>query len=1036
MNPEVIKSSYDRESFKKFIKEFIPDFTEDSRPLRLDHANNIASAQKLGNSTDLELSVYELEHTGSSGKRIGLALDAFKLMKNTGVYNALIAFHSKDTDTWRLSLMTSNQELKNGKVISAFSNPRRFSYVLGKSSKTATPHKFLISKGKVSNFEDLINRFSVEIVNHEFYKEIAKLYDDLVGVDETPGIIKYPLKGEASHQFAVRLIGRIVFCWFLREKNSPAGVPLIGKSILSRHASNQNDYYHTILAPLFFEVLNKQVDKRSERFQQEDFGKVPYLNGGLFYPQPDDYYKYDNVTFRSISGIVGVPDDWLRKLFDLLELYHFTVDENTSVDVDLSIDPEMLGRIFENLLARINPETGESVRKSTGSFYTPREIVEYMVDESLLQYLKTSVDVPEEMLKVLITYDLADDKEHEILEDHKKAIVKALSNLKILDPACGSGAFPIGMLQKIVFVLQRVDPEARLWLDEQTKGVPELRRQLLSQSLDYIRKLYTIRKCIFGVDIQPIATEISRLRCFLTLIVDENIDDQSENRGVRVLPNLDFKFVTANSLKKAPGVSDDKPMLLDTFEEELESIVSEYFSAEGLEKAELSHKLRDAIDRKVDENIKFVLNNTGLIKDKRYEDVYNIKNQKVNSALMDEAEAWKSYRNIFNHQLIDFFETRYIFPSVTDGFDIVIANPPYGAKISPIDRKKIFAGMTDRTRKLNPNSAGLFIDVALDRFLSKTGCLTYIVPKSLLYSEKWQLNVNRIIDNTLTLVDVEKAFEDVLLEQVVFVYSSIEKTSSYRAQKFLNENFTRSTYIEKVLAKELRAWICDVSEADVSIVKKFSSNKTFADVSKTKRGIGIQKYLKPAGEVAVIGGKNIARYSVSGEKGFVDETFLKQHKDKIDFLSKPKLVTQDLIAHIQNPAPHIKLTSAIDAKGSFLGLDTVQNTILTDDRYSLELLCGLLNSSFINWYVYKFIYCSAIRTMHLDNYYIGKIPLPEYNADINIKIEELVKELEDEANDDVIRKIDGMIYLLYGLTADEIAIIESSAKVKNEMRQV
>src|SRR5260221_8649188 len=218
----------------------------------------------------------------------------------------------------------------------------------------------------------------------------------------------------------------------------------------------------------------------------------------------------------------------------------------------------MLGRIFENLLAEINPETGESARKSTGSYYTPRVIVDYMVDESLLLYLKNQTQIDEEKLRTVISYDLHDDEEHPLTEDERERIISALERVKILDPACGSGAFPIGALQKIVFILQQTDPEGQLWFKKQIKNTPpELRRvverEFAHKNFDYIRKLGIIRENIYGVDIQPIATEISRLRCFLTLVVEERIQEGLENRGIEPLPNLDFKFVTANTLIGLPG---------------------------------------------------------------------------------------------------------------------------------------------------------------------------------------------------------------------------------------------------------------------------------------------------------------------------------------------------------------------------------------------------------------------------------------------------------------------------------------------------
>ncbi len=662
MNQSFLKSAYSQESIEEFLNSFLPDFQQDIRPLNTSNSKHITSARKLGESPELELAIYEVDHDKSNEKRVGLALEGFRLMKNTGVYNALIIFKSNTANSWRLSLMTTTQELRTGKVVNTFSNPRRYSYILGEDTKTTTPYKFLIHKGTVKDFEDLLSRFSVEVVNNEFYKEVAKLYDELVGTENVSGVLKYPNGGEASHQFAVRLIGRIVFCWFLREKHSPNEIPLVSKSVLSREASNSSDYYHTVLAPLFFQVLNEPIHKRSEKFKTGEFGKIPYLNGGLFAPQDDDYYKFDELLEQSVPGIVGVPDKWIHKLLDLLELYHFTVDENTSVDIDLSIDPEMLGRIFENLLARINPETGETVRKATGSFYTPREVVEFMVDQTLVEYLASSTKIDRDHLKALVSFNLDDDSDYPIDDSQKLEVVRALNSIRILDPACGSGAFPIGVLQKVVFILQQIDPEAKVWFENQIANTsPEVRhlieREFEHKNFDYIRKLGVIRESIFGVDIQPIATEIARLRCFLTLIVDERVDDNEPNRGVYPLPNLDFKFVTANTLIKLGEISAPNSDQTGLFEDEsgineLKRLRDAYFNSHNSERDALKFKFSQA-QNKMLQNI-------------------------INTHMKGLAETTQklSSWDPFSNQSTNWFDPEWMF-GISDGFDVVIGNPPY-----------------------------------------------------------------------------------------------------------------------------------------------------------------------------------------------------------------------------------------------------------------------------------------------------------------------------------------------------------------------
>ena len=306
--------------------------------------------------------------------------------------------------------------------------------------------------------------------------------------------------------------------------------------------------------------------------------------------------------------------------------------------------------------------TGESARKSTGSYYTPRAIVNYMVDESLLLYLKDKTGISEEKLKVIISYDLNDDVEKPITAEEKGEIIDALEKVKILDPACGSGAFPIGALQKIVFILQQADPDGQLWFKKQIMNTtPEVRRvierEFEHKNFDYIRKSGIIRENIYGIDIQPIATEISRLRCFLTLIVDERIQDESENRGIEPLPNLDFKFVTANSLIGLPKIDLSQQTMFDDYQkiDELKQIRDQYFNAYGIEREQLKTEFSD----KQNELINELIAKHDYVGYTKAELTRNLTN-------------WKP----FKHSSTEWFDPEWMF-GLKDGFDIVIANPPY-----------------------------------------------------------------------------------------------------------------------------------------------------------------------------------------------------------------------------------------------------------------------------------------------------------------------------------------------------------------------
>jgi len=677
-----LSEKFNQQEFINWIEKFLPNFSNDHRKVDIPNGlTGVTSISTLGESA-LGVRVFIIEtEKDPSGRKIGLAKESFNLIKNYGTPNALIAYYSKESSKWRLSLLTSTPEWSDGKIITKLSNPKRQSYVLGEDAKVNTPTRFLLKKDAVTDITDLKSRFSLEVVNKEFYKEISESFIKLVGGTTGTGrnqkkyesLLKLPSvtdHSQTSIEFAVRLIGRIIFCWFLREKKGPDGTSLMPKELLSLEAIEKNpDYYHKVLEPIFFEVLNQPAKSRKDLFYGKPYSLIPYLNGGLFSPhKPDDFYERKNGDLQSrFHNTLIIPDSWFVELFKTLETYNFTIDENTSFDEELSIDPEMLGRIFENLLAEINPETGESARKSTGSYYTPRVIVDYMVDESLLLYLKQQTGIEEGKLRAVISYDLTDDNQYPLDEIEKQKTIDALEKIKILDPACGSGAFPIGALQKMVFILQQVDPEGQLWFKKQIQHTsPEIRRVLerefTHKNFDYIRKLGVIRENIYGIDIQPIATEISRLRCFLTLVVDERIDDSLENRGIEPLPNLDFKFVTANSLIGLPSTG--KQVQFGLFEDsegisELKEIRDMFFNASGSEREMLK--------------LQFVQSQNKMFQKLIHEGL------RGHADLTTKLTTWDP----FSHKASDWFDPEWMF-GIKDRFDIVIANPPYGADIDKL----------------------------------------------------------------------------------------------------------------------------------------------------------------------------------------------------------------------------------------------------------------------------------------------------------------------------------------------------------------
>ena len=722
-----LESAYVKEDFIRYLtNELLPDFILDEHKVELDEGSIFSEMNHLGMSFECSTSVFEVVCSEKdSKKRIAITQNAFRILRKHGISNAIIAF-TYETSQWRLSLLTSKLELKDGRIVSKFSNPRRYSYVLGANAKTHTPYKYLIDKGRVASLDELMGRFSVELVNKQFYDEIAKHFTQLVGGERNgtqyPGLLDIYSATKPSvkyQEFAVRLIGRIMFCWFLKEKKSLEGTALIPESMLSKEAvAENNGYYHTTLEPLFFELLNTKARRRKGIFKSEQYSQIPYLNGGLFSPQRDDHYKFSEVVNGGTTGIITIPNEWFASLFEVLESYSFTVDENTAYDVELSIDPEMLGRIFENLLAEINPETGESAKKSTGSFYTPRDIVDYMVDTSLFQYLEQKTSISNDKLNAIISYGQEDDEEFVLNNEEKMKIVDALSALTILDPACGSGAFPIGILQKIVYILQQVDENSKLWVKKQYSSVTsaELRQEIKEKQerglFDYIRKLGVIRESIFGIDIQTIATEIAKLRCFLSLIVEENVEDGEPNRGIQPLPNLDFKFITANSLVKLSTKEEEtQTSLIERTDhiDQLKDIRDQYFGADVEERIEL----RQEFDRVQKE----MLNET-------------IRRVRANQTTAEASDRYRrlSQWNPFDNESTPWFDPEWMFGN--KNFDIIIANPPYIHLEHIKEQSKFYKGLNFSTYEARGDIYALFYEKGVS-LLNDNGILCYIT------SNKW-----------------------------------------------------------------------------------------------------------------------------------------------------------------------------------------------------------------------------------------------------------------------------------------------------------
>ena len=853
------------------------------------------------------------------------------------------------------------------------------------------------------------------------------------------------------------------------------------------YKSDESKYYKAMLQNLFFAMLNspitpegsKELSERHFRNGRGDYDNnklmryesyfknpqlfvdlanrtVPFLNGGLFdcLDEKDKDLYYDGFSDReAVKKALVVPDylffgeeigknidlsEWYgdkkkkkvsaRGIIDILKRYNFTVEENTPFDQEVSLDPELLGKVFENLLASYNPETQTTARKQTGSFYTPREIVQYMVDESLVAHLKRTVgDELEEQYRQLMQYT---DAEVSLTEDQRKQIMQSLYNCKVLDPACGSGAFPMGMLQQMVHILNRIDPDNTQWkemmlkvaIDETSEAYrtasSDERKEIIDDiersfdegvnRPDYARKLYLIENCIYGVDIQPIAIQISKLRFFISLVVDQKTNDNpAENFGIRPLPNLEAKFVAANTLI---GLQKKDASLFDT----------DAIKAKEKELKIAKHKIFGAKTVRTKRKYRQIVNNLRLEIAKMLEDCGAVGNV--------EAQQLASWDMFDQNASSPFFDPDWMF-GVKDGFDIVIGNPPFGAELSDMEKllyKKNYINKTSET-------AMLFIERALN-LLRDLGIQSYIVPKAFTYSSNYKFVREYVSPYLIRIVDCGKAFENVKLEACIEFVNKGIKTKQYENLLYENKSFNFLGTINKETKDVFGFYLNGVTKTSIDIAMKMVSNSVFlGEISYNERGDLLQQYLNSKVGKAVIGGINIDRYGIKNVKGFIEDGISYRSNATI---KKNSLLFQNIVAHITQPYPQIKLIGCVPLNEDYLILDTINQIRIRKD-FDNKYIWALLNSKLLCWYVYLFIYAKAVRTMHFDRVSTDRIPIKFIDKDLTIisLVDDIIetKRINRKADTSKVeQKIDYLVYKIYGLTYDEVLIVDPQTPITRE----
>lgn len=860
----------------------------------------------------------------------------------------------------------------------------------------------------------------------------------------------------------------------------------------------ESRYYRAILQNLFFAMLNRPIVAEGKdttdnrRFMskkawhgmnpdynvnnlmryEDDFKEggaaeflrlanstVPFLNGGLFDcldQKPDVYYDGFSEREESLKRL-RVPDylffggtadanlyDWyhdnkkkhvrVRGLIDLFKSYYFTVEENTPLDQEVSLDPELLGKAFENLLAAYVPETGTNARKMTGSFYTPREIVQHMVDACLVAHLKRMCgDGNEQLYRSLLSYS---DDDVPVGQEMRRKIMNALYNCRVLDPACGSGAFPMGMLQQMVHVLRRIDPENTMWRElmvsratqeaEQAFGnEDESERKSRLDDIesafnssvndpDYARKLYLIEHCIYGVDIQAVAIQICKLRFFISLVVDQRpTDDASSNFGIRPLPNLEAKFVAANTLIPVDydGTLVDQIPEVRKYKEELKELNHKIFlSRRNADKKRLKARIaetRNALSK--------VIADSGF----------------VQPGVATKLAAWDMFDQ---NKSSDFFDPEWMF-GVKGGFDIVIGNPPY------IRRTKILEEDKAKYERIYKSAIGqydmylLFIEKGLT-CLRKGGYLCYINPIKFFNSD-YGIGCRKFIvrfHNIKSILDVSQldVFENAMTYPCVLLIENSKNSNNtiryikpQNLKSILNIFWERATlFCQREFEKGECKFIVNENPLLASIIRKIDTKGKPIEASfRVARGLPNDKVDFNGRDYYALKSKSVDRYSIKGNLLQVNTDFANIFKSEMVILPRTVLYLKSTIK-----PPHIVLLDRIYYLTPKINMNV-----------NLKYIIGLINSKLINCW-FEFYYST---TKVSNNYFdlngnqILSIPIVDDNKEIEEEIQNIVSKIllkKQSCIDTTIQesRIDYLVYHLYGLTYDEVLIVDPQPPFSRE----
>ena len=962
--------------------------------------------------------------------------------------------------------------------------------------------RWMDSHGKTHNFDGLLDAWldalDTEELNRRFYRDLFGWFERAVQAARFP-------KGQAqtlsSEEHVIQLITRLLFVWFIKEKG------LVSENLFVEHQvggllrdydpGDGDSYYRAVLQNLFFATLNTEIGHRGfssgdnsthrdfSRYRYADqiadpgallelFANTPFINGGLFdcldseAATGDGGYRIDCFTDnRAHRRDYSIPN-WLffdrdekgPGLITLFNRYKFTVEENTPAEQEVALDPELLGKVFENLLAAYNPETRETARKQTGSYYTPRAVVDYMVDEALVAALSQKVspaaddrDFWQERMRYLLDYgDDFTDAEDLFTPEERESIVRGIAGTKVLDPGVGSGAFPMGVLHKLTLALRRLDPGNELWeelqkelarqraaaaFDTSERQERDAELQEISDTFeryrdtDFGRKLYLVQNSIYGVDIQPVAIQIAKLRFFISLAIDQEPDPAAANYGIKPLPNLETRFVAANTLLGLGGLNRE---LTSERTRELQRRLNvnreRHFHAAS---RQMKLKYR-AEDRELRKELAQSLTDSGL--------------DAIHAA---KVAAWDPYDQ---NASANWFDAGYMF-GVSGGFDVVIGNPPYVVIKDQQLRELYKEGVYGRM-----NTYGLFIQRGL-QLACANGQLTFINPRTLL-TDRYFTNLRKVIrqssqlKSVVLISDRHNTFESVLQECIILHLD--RKATSPKAYMVGTRSISRPGDLtdpqslslissERVLLGNEYdgAFYIGTSEFDYQVFEKMNAIgvKLAAWALKAETGkIQFDKYQEYVqtnnanGACRLVWAENVQRYALAPTARRAGKEWLKKSITGVisPSITGAGIVTQRTTANEQPRRIIATLLTPKSVGSNQVYSENGTNFIpLGTDNHRAAFLVAALNSSLV-----EFLFRRLNSNVHVSAGELNALPFPPLPDDqMLVEIESLVSDLLDWNGVECTlgnfdraveheHRLDLLIGSLYGFSEDEVAQIQAT----------